>query len=303
MNKKALFLQTFIGLIPTHSYSQSTDEHIETLNRDRHLHPWVLHKGTITITPSFVSSYMDYGVRTGGFCFQPTLEYSKGPVALELFANFPIADKVPGSSDPEIDYSAYYTWDILPNIFTIKPSVCLYTYPRANEDDGFYKNTWESRISFDYTFNKMTFSLYGYYDVTMKGGGWEFGINRLITDMTPLEADVELSVLIGRYSLSDSTNEPIKIKNKGDYYQVGLSVPIAFSDQSQLSVGLYYTKGTNNYFWLENGTKELNPDAIGQFVFQLSFSQSFNSNLRPINLKNRLLSWANNKRNAKMRAN
>jgi len=180
MNKKALLLSILIGLISTHSYSQSTDKHSETSTDDRHLHPWLLHEGTLTITPSFLSSYMSYGVWTGGFCFQPTIEYSKGPVSLELFANFPISDKVQGTSDPEIDYSAYYTWDIVPDIFTIKPGVCLYTYPRANEDDGFYKTTWESRISFDYTFNKTIFSLYGYYDVTMKGGGWEFGAKRLI---------------------------------------------------------------------------------------------------------------------------
>jgi len=122
------------------------------------------------------------------------------------------------------------------------------------------------------------------------------------SDITPLETDVELSILIGRYALSDTTNEPIKIKNKGDYYQAGVSVPIELSAQSQLSVGLYYIKGTNNYFWIED-RKELNPDAIGQFVFQLSFSRSFKSNLQPINLKNWLRSWANNKRDAKMVAN
>jgi len=164
MNKKALLLSTLIGLIAAPSHSQSMTEH----------------EGTITITPSFVSAYMSYGVQLGGFSFQPTIEYSKGPLSLGLLTNFPIEDKLPGSSDPEIDFSACYTLDIMPDIFTIKPSVCLYTYPRANKHDGFYRATWEPRVSFDYMLNKMAFSLNFYYDVTMKGGGWEFGFNRLI---------------------------------------------------------------------------------------------------------------------------
>jgi len=164
MNKKALLLLYLIGLVAAPSHSQSVAER----------------EGTLTITPSFVSGYMSYGVWLGGWSFQPTIEYSKGPLSLELFANFPIADKVPGTSDPEIDFSVSHTWDIMPDIFKVKPGVCLYTYPRANRDDGFYNVTWEPRISFDYTVSKMNFSLDFYYDVTMKGGGWEFAFNRLI---------------------------------------------------------------------------------------------------------------------------
>jgi len=86
---------------------------------------------------------------------------------------------------------------------------------------------------------------------------------------------VELYALAGRYDLSDSAHGPIKLKNKGDYFQAGILIPIEFSAKSVLSVDLYYTKGINNYFLAENGIKQSNPDAIGCCVFQLSFSRSF----------------------------
>jgi hypothetical protein len=258
MKKQALILSSLMGLITTHSHAQSMSEH----------------EGTLTITPSFVSAYMFRGFRLGGFSFQPIVEYSKGPLSLDLFTNFPIADKILGSSDPEIDFSVSYAWNIVPNLFTIKPGVWLYTYPRADKDKGFYKVTCEPYLSFDYTLNDMVFSLNFYYDFTLKGGGYEFGFNYSIP-IKSIELDIELSALIGRYDLSDSTNEPTKVKNKGDYFQAGVSIPYEFSSKSKLSVSWYYTKGTNNYFYYQSGIKESNPDAIGRGVFQLSFSQSF----------------------------
>jgi len=96
------------------------------------------HEGAITVTPSFVSGYMSSGVRLGVLSFQPTLESTKMPPSLELFANTPIAGGLQRSSDPVIDFSASFTWDIAPNLFTVKPGVCLHTYPKTDEDDSFY---------------------------------------------------------------------------------------------------------------------------------------------------------------------
>jgi len=111
---------------------------------------------------------------------------------------------------------------------------------------------------------------------------------------------VELPVLIGRYDLSDSTSGPINVKNKGDYFQVGVSIPYGFSAQSKLCIGLYYTKGTNNYFRAGDGIRKSNLDAIGCWVFRLSFSRSFKSNLQPIDMKNRLYFLANDKRDGRL---
>jgi len=257
MKKQALLLSSLTALIAAPSYSQSLTEH----------------EGTLTITPSFVSAYMFRGLQMGGFSFQPMADYSKGPLSLGLATNFPIADKIPGTSDPEFDFSASYAWDIMPNMFTIKPGFCLYTYPRAHKDDGSYKVTFEPYLSFEYTFNDIVFSFNLYYDFVMEGGTYEFGFNYSIP-IKLLELDIELSALIGKYEWSDAINGPIKIKNKGDYFQAGVSIPYEFSSKSKLNVGWYYAKGANNFFQIGND-RESNPSAIGRGVFQLSFSQSF----------------------------
>jgi len=164
MHKKALLFATMIGLIAAPSFPQSTAER----------------GGTLTIAPSFVSDYMDNGTRLSGFSFQPTAEYSRGPLTLGLFANLPISNKVPGSSDPEFDLSAARSWDIVQDLLSMRLGACLYAYPRANKDDGFFKSTFEPRIALDSTIKDTDLSLDYYYDVTMKGWGLEFGFNRLI---------------------------------------------------------------------------------------------------------------------------
>jgi len=164
MSKKALLFLTLVGLSAAPCLPQSASDH----------------GGTLIFTPSFVSDYMSRGVLLGGFSFQPAIEYSKGALSLGALANLPIADKIPGSSDPEIDIAASHTWDIVPSLFTVKRSISLYAYPAAKKDDGFFKATLEPSLSFEYAPKNMALSLNFYYDVTMRGGGLEFGFNRLI---------------------------------------------------------------------------------------------------------------------------
>lgn len=253
-----MFLSFFIGLmVPSPVYSQSIAEH----------------EGTLTITPSFVSDYMYRGVQLGGFSFQPTIEFTKGPLSLELFTNFPISDKIPGVSDPEIDFAASYAWDVVPNLFTIKPGFWVYTYPRADEDS--YKFTCEPYLSFDYTLNDITFLLNLYYDILMKGGGYEFGFNYSIP-IKSLNNEMKLFALIGRYDMSDFYDVPyIKIRNKGDYFQVGVAIPYEFSKKSKLDIAWYIAKGTNNFIQRGAGIRESNPHAVGRGVLSLSYSYSF----------------------------
>src|SRR3954468_6212334 len=51
---------------------------------------------SVTATPSVVSQYMFRGVRLGGASFEPTVEADYGNLALLVWANFPIKNKVPG---------------------------------------------------------------------------------------------------------------------------------------------------------------------------------------------------------------
>ena len=58
---------------------------------------------TTVFTTSVVSQYMFRGTRLGGPSLQPSLEVDSGNLALGIWASTPLADKVPGQSDPELD--------------------------------------------------------------------------------------------------------------------------------------------------------------------------------------------------------
>jgi hypothetical protein len=253
-----LFTSMAFAHAPAHSQTATTQE------------------GTITIAPSIVSAYMDRGVYLSGLSFQPAVEYSKGELNLELFSSFPISDKIYGTSDPQIDFTASYAWNIGASAFTMTPSILLSTFPRANADEGFYKATCESSVTFECAITDyLSLSLGFYYDLVMKGGGYEFGVDFLLP-LKPIGIDVEFSVLAGRYDMSDTeANAPIKVRNIGDYFHAGASVPFKLSDKSKLALGWGYAKGTHNHVQVGEGEMELNPHAIGRGFFTLAFSQTF----------------------------
>src|ERR1041385_3302680 len=90
------------------------------------------------IQPSFVSQYMFRGTRLGGPSFQPTIEFDSGNLALGVWSNWPIKDKVAGQSDPEIDpYGSYKL--VVNDTFNVQPGFTFYTYVNANKNNGFYK--------------------------------------------------------------------------------------------------------------------------------------------------------------------
>jgi hypothetical protein len=231
-------------------------------------------EGTFTVTPSLVSAYMFRGVRLGGLSFQPAVEYSKGPLSLQMYSNFPISDKIPGTCDPEFDLGTSYTWTVVPEVFTIKPGVMFYTFPTADSDEGFYKATCEPNVSFGYSLGDISLSLNLYYDIIMKGATYELGAEYSI-NLQSVGLDIELSALVGKYDWSDSVaDDAIKTRNSGNYFQVGVAIPYEFSKRSSLNVGWYFTKGVNNYYYVGN-TKDSNPDAIGKGFFGVSYSFSF----------------------------
>jgi hypothetical protein len=230
-------------------------------------------EGRFTISPTIVSAYMFRGVRQGGLSFQPTIGYQKGPLELELFANFPISDRIPGTCDPEIDFGLYYTWTLVPEIFSIKPGLLLYTYPSAKESDGQNIATFEPSVFFEYSIGDLTFSLNCFYDIVLRGPTYELGAEYLI-HAKPLHLDFELSALTGRYDWSDSDAGGIRKRNAGNYFIAGAAIPIEFSKKSSLKVGWYFSKGTNNYLHY-SGIRESNPGAIGKGFIEASYSFSF----------------------------
>jgi hypothetical protein len=261
MKNHALFFASLMALNAVPLYTQS-----ETKS-----------EGKFTIMPVYVSNHTHRGIFVGGPSFQPIVEYSKGPLTLGICANFPLTNEIPDfdPADPEFDFIASYEFSIIPDILAIKPGITLYTFPQVKKEDGFYKTTVEPSVSFVYTLSDINFSLDFYYDIMMKGLLYEFVVDYTIP-LKQLCLDLELFALAGKYDWSDTVpNEIPKVRDKGDYYKAGLSIPYNFSKDTKLTVGWYYEKATNNYVYAGNSAKELNPSAVSQGVFSAAFSYSF----------------------------
>src|SRR3954471_18235103 len=96
---------------------------------------------TVTATASVVSQYMFRGQRLSTAAFQPSVEVGAGDFTGGVWLNVPFdGDKVPDSSDPEIDLYGSYTFKIN-DAASFVPGFTSYHYPKAPENAGFYRWT------------------------------------------------------------------------------------------------------------------------------------------------------------------
>jgi hypothetical protein len=213
----------------------------------------------------------------GGPSFQPTLEYSKGSLTLELFANFPLTNEIP-EPDPveyEVDFTAFYQWEVVPEVFAIRSAIALYTFPRLINEDGFYKYTIEPNLSLVYSINHLDFLLTYYYDIVIKGASYEAGIDFSVP-VKDTGFELEGWARIGRYDWSDTVpDSPPKVRSNGDYLKGGISVLYGLTKSLKLNVGWYYEKGTNNYIQTGHSPKEPDPTAISRGDFNVALAYSF----------------------------
>ena len=105
---------------------------------------------SVTLTPSYVSQYMFRGQRLGGQSFEPSVEADTGNWALGVWSNLPLANRVPGQSNPEIDPYGSYTWN-LGDSLSLQPGFTIYTYAKAPTDQGFFRSTYEPNFAVNYT--------------------------------------------------------------------------------------------------------------------------------------------------------
>jgi uncharacterized protein (TIGR02001 family) len=229
---------------------------------------------TVTLTPAFVSQYMLRGVRLGGPSLQPTLEYASGPLAVGVWASTPLSAKVPGQSDPEIDPYASYTVEITKDL-SIQPGLTLYTYPRAEKRNGFYRSTVEPSLAVNYTVEGVKFTPKLYRDVVLEQTLLEVSVAYAV----PLkDIGSELSFL-GTYGTLKATDALAdtnpRAKNWGDYWLAGVTLPFQLSKESKVSVGWAYTKGSGNFFKQGNAPKVENSAAVGRGVLSLAYAITF----------------------------
>jgi uncharacterized protein (TIGR02001 family) len=192
---------------------------------------------SVTVTPSFVSEYMFRGVRLGGPSFQPSMEFDWGNLAVGLWASLPIADGVPGQSDPELDPYLSYTFNVNDQ-FSIVPGFTAYTYPNADTANGFFQETYEPSLAVNYTIAGVKLTPKFYYDLTMQGPTFEFNAAYTVP-LEKLHTELEFSGSVGTYYWDDSVKGASpEVKNSGSYYQFGVALPFTITDHLNLRVRL-----------------------------------------------------------------
>ncbi len=227
-----------------------------------------------TLTPAYVSQYVLRGARLGGPSFEPTIEYDYGNLALGIWSNFPLKDKVPGQSDPEIDPYGSYKFEVAKDV-TLQPGFILYTYPNAEKNNGFYQMTFEPSLALNYTIGAATFTPKVYYDMVLSQTLFEFNLAYAIP-LKDMGTEIDFLGTVGTFEATDfAENTTPSVKNWGNYWLTGITLPFQITKSGKLSLGIAYTKGSNNY--LKQGTtpKVLNSAAVGRGVFTLSYAISF----------------------------
>jgi uncharacterized protein (TIGR02001 family) len=226
------------------------------------------------LTTPVVSQYMFRGVRLGGPSFEPSIEFDSGALAVGVWMNFPISDKVVGQSDPEIDPYASYTFT-LSDSMSLAPGFTWYNYPDATESNGFYKSTFEPNVAFNYTVGGVKFTPKVYYDMVLKGATYELNV-AFAVPLKDLGTELDFLGTVGTYKWDESIKGASPaVKNYGDYWLVGVTVPIAINASSKFLVGLAYTNGSNNFYKQSGSAKAENTAAVGRGVVTLGYAITF----------------------------
>jgi len=201
------------------------------------------------------------------------VEVDSGNLALGVWTNFPLKDKVFGQSDPEIDPYGSYTLAVN-DTFSVQPGFTWYNYPNGDTGNGFFKSTFEPNIALNYTVNGVKLTPKVYYDVVLKGPTYELTIAYAI----PLkDAGTELDwTLVVALSRSMTPSKRQSFREKLGQLLFGRCVrPFTINAKSKLILGVAYTKGDSNF--LKQGTfpKAENPAAVGRGVVTLSYAYTF----------------------------
>jgi hypothetical protein len=229
---------------------------------------------SVVVTPAFVNQYMFRGARLGGPSFEPSVEVDSGNLALGIWTNFPIQDKVPGQSDPEIDPYGSYTFTVNESV-SIAPGFTWYNYPNADPNNGFYKSTFEPNIALNYTAAGVKLTPKLYYDLVLKGPTYEFNVAAAIP-LINLGTELDWTATVGTFKVDDfAKGADPSVKNWGDYYLIGVSLPFAITKESKLTVGFAYTKGCGNFLKAGRPPKVENTAAVGRGVVTLSYACTF----------------------------
>ena len=246
-------------------------------------------RGEFTFSSTAVSAYIFRGEKIGGPSFQPALEYAQGPLALGVFASFPMDKKWSDTEYPEIDFYGSYEISVVPDVFSVTSGFSVYSYPTAKKEEGWYKAYYEPYVKLGYRFHEALFSFTVYYDLTQNGAIYEVGAEYSLP-VKPIGTELELSAFMGRFSLSNvEAYASPKVGKSGNYMQAGVSAPYEITEKSKITAGIYYARGCDNNYKYKHvipapgdpsvytlvKAKEPNPNAVGRVFLSASYSYIF----------------------------
>ena len=214
------------------------------------------------------------GVRLSGPSFEPSVEFDSGSLAVGVWASFPMDKTVPGQSDPEYDVYGSYTIT-LNDAASIVPGFTWYNYPRADKSLGFYKMTFEPNIAFNYTVGGFKLTPKLYYDFVLKGPTAEL-TGAFAVPLKDAGTELDFTATVGTFKWTEAfENTTPSVKNWGNYWLVGVAMPFQVTKSSKLTIGIAYTKGSDNYFKQTGFGKFQNTGAIGRGVATISYGMTF----------------------------
>lgn len=230
---------------------------------------------SVTTTVTAVSQYMFRGLRLSDGGLQPSVEVSAGNLVAGVWATVPFdGDKVPDSSDPEIDFYGVYNV-ALEDGLTLTPGFTLYHYPQAPTNAGFYRNTFEPSVALSWIVDSVKLTPKVYYDVVLKGPTYELTASYAFP-LKEIGSELGFTLTYGGYKWKDTANDASpEVKAWGQYWLAGVAAPFQLTPTSKLTIGFAYTEGTKAYTKAGSFGKTPNSLALGRGVATLSYSLSF----------------------------
>ena len=230
---------------------------------------------SVTATASVVSQYMFRGQRLGAAAFQPSVEVAAGDLTAGAWVSTPFdGNKVPDSSDPEIDLYGSYTLK-LNDAAAVVPGFTSYHYPSAPTSAGFYRWTFEPNVALNYTVQGLKLTPKLYYDLMLKGPTLELTAAYAVP-LKDIGSELDFTATAGTYKLKEAANDASPaVKAWGDYWLVGVALPFQVSKQGKVTLGFSYTEGTNAFVKAGRFGKTPNSLAVGRGVATISYAHSF----------------------------
>lgn len=230
--------------------------------------------GSWTASAAVVSQYMFRGLRFGGPSLQPMVEYDRGALTAGVWASTPLASKVPGQSDPEIDPFVSYKIAASDSL-SVQPGATLYLFPRGEPSAGFYRSTFEPNLAVNYTTHGVTLTPKLYYDVVLRGPTYELNAAYALP-VKDIGSELDFYASVGRYDWDAGVARTSPhTRMTGNYWNASVTLPFQISARAKISASVGYYEGWDSEFRQAGLPTLKNTQAVGRVVATLGYSLTF----------------------------